>query len=81
MVAVRMIEQQRQTLKVMADLIDGFLTMAEPEIARQPALLSKPCVTQRSRALRNGQPNGHDIRCGRPEVPVASGQRPALGSS
>lgn len=40
MVAVRMIEQQRQTLKVMADLIDGFLTMAEPEIARQPALLT-----------------------------------------
>src|ERR1700676_17838 len=40
MVAVRMIEQQRQALKVMADLIDGFLTIAAPEIARQPALLS-----------------------------------------
>src|ERR1700676_2788736 len=40
MVAVRMIEQQRQALKVMADLIDGVLTIAAPEIARQPALLS-----------------------------------------
>jgi len=40
MVAVRMIEQQRQVLDVMADLIDGLLTIAEPEIARQPALLT-----------------------------------------
>ena len=40
MVVVRVIEQQRQALKVMADLIDGFLTIAAPEIARQPALLS-----------------------------------------
>ena len=40
MVAVRMIEQQRQALEVMADLIDSFLTIAEPEIARQPALLT-----------------------------------------
>jgi CheY-like chemotaxis protein len=40
MVAVRMIEQQRQALDVMADLIDGFLTIAEPGIARQPALLT-----------------------------------------
>jgi ActR/RegA family two-component response regulator len=30
MVAVRMIEQQRQALEVMADLIDSFLTIAEP---------------------------------------------------
>jgi DNA-binding NarL/FixJ family response regulator len=29
-VAVRMIEQQRQALEVMADLIDSFLTIAEP---------------------------------------------------
>jgi ActR/RegA family two-component response regulator len=40
MVAVRMIEQQRQALEVMADLIDSFLTIAEPQIARQPALLT-----------------------------------------
>jgi ActR/RegA family two-component response regulator len=32
MVAVRMIEQQRQALNVMADLIDGFLTIAEPGV-------------------------------------------------
>jgi len=30
MVAVRMIEQQRRALEVMADLIDSFLTIAEP---------------------------------------------------
>ena len=39
MVAVRMIEQQRQALEVMADLIDSFLTTAEPETAQQPAPL------------------------------------------
>jgi len=39
MVAVRLIEQQRQALEVMADLIDSFLTIAEPEIAQQPAPL------------------------------------------
>jgi CheY-like chemotaxis protein len=38
--AVRMIEQQCQALEVMADLIDGLLTIAEPEMARQPALLT-----------------------------------------
>jgi len=70
MVAVRMIEQQRPSaLKVMTDLIDSFLTIAEPEIARQPATAHGPSVAicwqktargegaQRpSRALRNGQP-------------------------
>ena len=40
MVAVRMIEQQRQALEVMADLIDSFLTIAEPQTARQPAPLT-----------------------------------------
>jgi CheY-like chemotaxis protein len=44
MVAVRMIEQQRQALHVMADLIDGFLTIAEPEIARWPAPLTNLLV-------------------------------------
>jgi signal transduction histidine kinase len=39
-VAVRMIEQQRQALEVMADLIDSFLTIAEPEIAQPPAQLT-----------------------------------------
>jgi len=37
-VAVRMIEQQRQALEVMADLIDSFLTIAETEAAQPPAL-------------------------------------------
>jgi ActR/RegA family two-component response regulator len=37
-VAVRMIEQQRQALEVMADLIDSFLTIAEAEAAQPPAL-------------------------------------------
>jgi CheY-like chemotaxis protein len=41
MVAVRMIEQQRQVLQVMADLIDSFLTIGELEITRQPALLTE----------------------------------------
>jgi CheY-like chemotaxis protein len=40
MVAVRMIEQQRQVLQVMTDLIDSFLTIAEPEVGRQPALFT-----------------------------------------
>jgi CheY-like chemotaxis protein len=40
MVAVRMIEQQRQVLQVMTDLIDSFLTIGELEITRQPALLT-----------------------------------------
>ncbi len=48
MVAVRMIEQQRQALEVMADLIDSFLTIAEPEIVRQPA----PLTDRASRSAR-----------------------------
>ena len=40
MMAVRMIEQQRQVLQVMTDLIDSFLTIGELEIARAPALLT-----------------------------------------
>ena len=52
MVAVRMIERQRQALKVMTDLIDGFLTIAEPEIARQPALLTDLASRSAGRNLR-----------------------------
>lgn len=40
MVATRIIERQRQALEVMANLIEGFLAIAEPEIARQPVLLT-----------------------------------------
>jgi CheY-like chemotaxis protein len=39
-VAQRMIEQQRQTLGVITDLLDGFLTIAEPETAWQPTVLT-----------------------------------------
>lgn len=52
MLAVRMIEQQRQALEVMADLIDGFLTIAEPELARAPALLTDPASRSGGRKLR-----------------------------
>jgi hypothetical protein len=52
MVAVRMIEQQRQALEVMADLIDSFLTIAEPEIARAPALLTDLASRSAGRQLR-----------------------------
>ena len=45
-VAQRMIEQQRQTLEVITDLIDGFLTIAEPETAAQPIMLTD--LTSRS---------------------------------
>jgi len=40
MVAVRMIEQQRQALDVMADLIDGLLRIAESEMGRLPGPLT-----------------------------------------
>ena len=39
-VAQRMIEQQRQALEVMTDLIDGFLAIAELETAGQPVILA-----------------------------------------
>src|SRR5882724_9962480 len=52
MVAVRMIEQQRQALDVMADLIDSFLTIAEPQIAQQPAPLTDFASRSAGRKLR-----------------------------
>src|SRR6267142_1096249 len=52
MVAVRMIEQQRQALEVMADLVDSFLTIAEPEIARAPTLLTDLASRSAGRRLR-----------------------------
>ena len=63
MVAVRMIEQQRRALEVMADLIDSFLTIAEPEIGQQP----EPCAEEWSAewALISA--------VDRPGVPVAAG--------
>src|SRR5207244_11666722 len=55
MVAVRMIEQQRQALEVMADLIDGSLTIAEPEIAQQPAPLTDFASRSAGRKLRGAR--------------------------
>src|SRR5438132_1157834 len=52
MVAVRMIEQQRQALEVMVDLIDSFFTIAEPEIARPPALLTDRASRSTGEELR-----------------------------
>jgi CheY-like chemotaxis protein len=83
MVAVRVIEQQRQALKVMADLIDGFLTIAEPEIARQHALLtnlaSRSAGAKRREASATLAPRAEESSAerstisavDRPEVPVA----------
>ena len=85
MVAVRMIEQQRQALHVMADLIDGFLTIAEPEIARWPGpltnLASRSAGGKRREASATSTPRAEERSAerfmisavDRPEVPVAVG--------
>ena len=85
MVAVRMIEQQRQALEVMADLIDSFLAVAEPEIARQPVLLTNRASRSAGGGLREGsatpEPRTEDWSAewsmtpavDRPEGPVAVG--------
>src|SRR6266403_692944 len=85
MVAVRMIEQQRQALEVMADLIDSFLTIAEPEIAQQPAALTDFASRSAGRKLREAsatpEPCAEEWSAewsmisavDRPEVPVAVG--------
>ena len=85
MVVVRLIEQQRQALEVMADFIDSFLTIAEPEIARQPALLTDLASRSAGRKLREASATPEPRAEGwsaessmipavdRPEVPVAVG--------
>jgi CheY-like chemotaxis protein len=85
MLAVRMIEQQRQALEVMADLIDSFLTIAEPEIARAPALLTDLPSRSAGRKVREAsatpEPCAQEWSAAwsmisavdRPEVPVAVG--------
>jgi PleD family two-component response regulator len=85
MVAVRMIEQQRQVLQVMTDLIDGFLTLAEPEIGPQPARLTDRAPRSASGELREAratpEPRAENWSAewcmrsavDRPEVPVALG--------
>jgi CheY-like chemotaxis protein len=90
MVAVRMIEQQRQVLQVMADLIESFLTIAEPEIGRQPARftdrVSRSARGELREASATPEPRAEDWSAewcmvsavDRPEVPVALG--PATGT-
>jgi CheY-like chemotaxis protein len=85
MVSVRMIEQQRHVLQVMTDLIDGFLTIAEPETGRQPALFTDRATRSASGELREAseipEPRAEDWSAewcmisavDRPEVPVALG--------
>ena len=85
MVAVRLIEQQRQALEVMANLIDSFLTIAEPEIAQQPAPLTDHVSRSVGRKLREAsatlEPCAQEWSAewslisavGRPGVPVAVG--------
>jgi CheY-like chemotaxis protein len=85
MVAVRMIEQQRQVLQVMTDLIDSFLTIGELEITRQPALLTDRASRSAGGELREAsatpEPRAEAWSAewsmispvDRPEVPVALG--------
>jgi hypothetical protein len=85
MVAVRMIEQQRQALEVMADLIDSFLTIAEPQIARQPSPLTDLASRSAGGKLREAsatpEPRAEEWSAewsmisavDRPEVPAAVG--------
>jgi len=62
-VAVRMIEQQRQALEVMADLIDSFLTIAEAEAAQPPESQTEEWTAEWS--MKSAVV--------RPQVPVAVG--------
>ena len=85
MVAVRMIEQQRQALNVMTDLIDGFLTIAELETARWPGPLTNLASQSAGAKLRGASATSAPRAEGRsaerfmlsaadgPEVPVAVG--------
>jgi CheY-like chemotaxis protein len=50
--AVRMIENQRRALDVLTDLVDSLLTIAEPEMAHQPARLTDPASRSGGRTLR-----------------------------
>jgi CheY-like chemotaxis protein len=84
MVAVRMIDQQRQVLRVMADLIESFLTVAEPEIGRQPARFTDRASRSPSGEPREASAEDWSAEWGmisavdRPEVPMALG--PATGT-
>ena len=84
-VAVRMIEQQRQALEVMADLIDSFLTIAEAEAAQPPALFADLASRSAGRKSREASATPESrteewtaewsmkSAVDRPQVPVAVG--------
>jgi ActR/RegA family two-component response regulator len=84
-VAVRMIEQQRQALEVMADLIDSFLTVAEAEAAQPPALFADLASRSAGRKSREASATPESrteewtaewsmkSAVDRPQVPVAVG--------
>jgi CheY-like chemotaxis protein len=84
-VAVRMIEQQRRALEVMADLLDRFLTIAGPKIARRPAPLTDRASRSAGGELREASETPERraeewsaewsmiSAVDRPEVPVALG--------
>ena len=90
MVAVRMIDQQRRVLQVMADLIESLLTASEPEIGPQPARftdrVSRSARGELREASATPEPRAEDWSAewcmisavDRPEVPVALG--PATGT-
>jgi ActR/RegA family two-component response regulator len=85
MVPVRIIERQRQALEVMADLIDSFLTIAEPEMPQSPAPLTHHASRSAEGRLREAsatpEPRAEEwsaewsmisaVDC--PKVPVAVG--------
>ena len=52
-IAQRMIEQQRQALEAMTDLIDGLLTIADLEAARQTAIPMDPASRSPGGRLRD----------------------------
>jgi PleD family two-component response regulator len=81
-----MIEQQRQALEVMADLIDSFLTIAEAEAAQPPALFfadlasrsagrksHEASATPESRTDEWTAEGSMKFAVDRPQVPVAVG--------
>jgi ActR/RegA family two-component response regulator len=84
-VAVRMIEQQRRALEVMADLIDSFLTIAEAEAAQPPALFADLASRSAGRKSREASATPESrteewtaewsmkSAVDRPQVPVAIG--------
>jgi ActR/RegA family two-component response regulator len=85
MVPVRIIERQRQALEVMADLIDNFLTIAEPEMSQPPGplthLASRSADGKLPEASATPEPQGEEWSAewsmipavGSTKVPVAVG--------